>query len=214
MIDHILYELLMILIKNRKWEGVNNYISSSKDLRLFMEHYLRSNKWNDVFMDRGKVQLERLAIACGFPNLRDKAKNFVQGKSKFIFRNVIFQLNHPRQITSFTILAEHGTLSIMWTSAEHGLNKYGCSVRYRTCYDKTIVNLEDMTHGLKFLSKLKDLPEALVQECHQMIAKLQEKNGVIAPREGALNYNRRSNIGLWSVKHDHDHHTIHAQTML
>lgn len=164
-------------------------------------------RWDALLLDKGKVLLDRLAVICGCPRLRAKALRYVTGKSKFAYKGIVYHLNahRPEKITAITIYV-NPRMEIRWSDKDaprgYETHCWGCSMKARSGTRSFTHPINDLERGLRFLGKLKPLPEALLSECQHHFTLMRCMNITAKPDEY-----------VWSTKHT-DRFEISYRTMM
>lgn len=170
-----MYEVcLNIMRTSRDWKGLLAIMVTRKEWRMVVLDILRTCKWDTLMLDRGKVQLERLAIACSFPEVRERAMRYVQGKTKFLYKGIVLQLNRAQAVSSLHITCANSNAQLRFTtvddSAAKGRPVYGGSVMhgfkkfdkwFSVTYD---IPWDNLRKALNFLNKLKPLPPQMLEQ--------------------------------------------------
>jgi len=80
---------LHMMVASKDWKGISAIILVRKDWRNVVLEILKTVKWDHYMLDNGKVRMERIAVACAFPDLRERAIRYVLGKTKFLYNGII-----------------------------------------------------------------------------------------------------------------------------
>lgn len=190
-----IYETILrhAIRRDHDWQTIAAMIQTSREFRqLFLSLLQRTPSWDTLFIQRGKVNLDRLAVACTFPELRPKAIRYVTGKSKFIYQHTIYQLNHanPARINALDITSNHGHFHNRWTSIDHVTSRvWGCTLKHFPG-DLIPPDIPTLTKGFHFLAKLKPLPPTLLQELNHHFKAME-----------VYQHSADTNQFMWSTKH-------------
>lgn len=218
--------VLSIIKKDISWKSLFCSLQVNKDIRAVTLSILHSPycKWNDIMIDNGKVSLDRLRVTSIFSSLRDRLFRFVEGKSKFIYKNIIYQLNHHTNVHSLLILFDNNNCTIRWTSCQSAMRNSRTQTRYLEAYGASIchnrphkhprdwyhsfikTSVDDIRNGLKLLCKLKArvIPAEMVTEVHDLLHTLQQLHTSIP----------RNNIAYWAAKHKRWNAEVDNSTLL
>jgi hypothetical protein len=149
-----------------------------KDWRKIQLEAWKRAKWDNIMTCGDKVLLERLVVAVGYPELREKAQRYVLGKTKFAYKNVTIALNRAKDPDNIYIVTDHGKLEIRWTEkSKHDDNfdiLWGCSVRCRRASGQSFASLDDIWNAFHFLFKLCAASKPIRQDAMECIKKLLE----------------------------------------
>lgn len=216
------HEIIEDLMKQEKtWCSLNAISQVNKELRQILRMTLMFlPKWNNLLQEKGKVRLDRLAVICSFPELREKATRFMTGKTKFVFHDILYQLNHPKDIHSLLVHMDHGTCTLRWTDEEnarrgpaHGWRydeAYGSSIRFKSNrrWNHGFINtdIDIVQAGFNMICKLKQdvVPSAMKKEMKTLFEDIRTLHSHIEVKDNTL----------WSEKHKRNWYRIDETTLL
>lgn len=169
----LIEDIFLRLIKNSKNNDLDTLLLLNKEYYKLSLDILKRIKWDSILLEKGKVCLERLISICSYPELREKSSRYLQGKSKFIYKNIILQLNHPKYITCLDIMfnniqikcTTHLYLHQKFTTGRWGISIYIKDTKNRNVI-KNKIPYTDIVNIYRFLGKVKT---KLPNEFHKYI---------------------------------------------
>jgi hypothetical protein len=119
-----------------------------------------TRKWDDIMLDRGKVNIIRLQMAWCFPELRERVLRYTKGKTKYIYKTVIIQLDKPSNITMVHMKTNFGTFDCKWTTMDNRNSDrvHGCSIKTTHQTDKLYmkdINIKQIKNAIHALCIIK-----------------------------------------------------------
>lgn len=204
---------------DRTWSSLLAMSKVNKELRHEVATVLMRERWNDIVQERGKVRLDRLAVMCSYPELRERAIRFMEGKSKFVYHDILYQLNHPKDIHSLTIYLDRGTCTLRWTSDSN--SNRGTDWRYDEAYGSSVqsvystkvwkdgflqTDIEKVREGFWMICNLKKsvVPQKMKEEVNALLDDLSKMHMNV----------RFTSDTLWSRKNKKYNSMIDESTLL
>lgn len=173
-----LEDVLQCLMDRKDWDAIYSFMRIDKECRDIVRQKLqRTSKWDPHLLDQGKVSLDRMAVICALPELRERAVRYVQGKSKFAYKTVVLQVNHPRDIGSLYITCNSGKMHLRTTTEEYHerCEKGRPKVSLRRKRDGrwgADIPWQDVRDALMFVSKLKqNIPASIIYDTMDIIVR-------------------------------------------
>ena len=98
---------------------------------MIREILVKTKKWDDIMVRKGKVMLDLIEVAWTYPELKQRVMNYVKGKTKFIYKTTFFQFDKPKQIEFLHIKTAKNQFEIKWSGDGYKKNDMscGCSVK-------------------------------------------------------------------------------------
>ena len=163
--------------------NLDGFLLLEKECRSIGFDMLKYIKWDPVLLENGKVKLDTLISICSYPELRTKAIRYVEGKSVFIYKNILLQVNHPKNITTLDIFCNKVHIkctSDKYRNSKFPINVWGISIFIqdshswapRLQYDLPYL---DICHICRFLGKIKTNMPAEFQTYMQSFSKAVER---------------------------------------